>query len=418
MANPRPLLIVSDAIAASSGLGRIARDLSVRIKANLSDVYRLGTAGYGSPGSCKFDIPQYNLEGMKNWVLPTLPQIWNDFAGKEKGIIMFIWDLSRVSWFSDPVLGKELLTEYPFLEEWLATPSFEKWIYAPIDATGPNDRLTFPLARTVLGFDRILAYSSFGGGVIRRSIGDEAAAVKDLTYLPHGIDGDMFYQMDRAASRKAFFRNTFAATLIGQPPKPIADDEVLIGIVATNQSRKNWDLGIETVALLRNRGHKVRLWIHTNARESYWSIDSLLMDYSLVYESVVSLGQVPDEKMAVAYSACDLTLGIGLGEGFGYPLFESMFCGTPCVHGDYGGAPEYLASTVQGVRMNENDPLLVKPIGFFKEGEYANVRPVFNATDWADKAEALIGARMNHNGNIEWKALWPHWEAWFREAAK
>ena len=44
MSNPRPLLILSDAIAGTSGLSRIARDLSVRIHENLGDMYRLGEA--------------------------------------------------------------------------------------------------------------------------------------------------------------------------------------------------------------------------------------------------------------------------------------------------------------------------------------------------------------------------------------
>ena len=48
--------------------------------------------------------------------------------------------------------------------------------------------------------------------------------------------------------------------------------------------------------------------------------------------------------MAQFYSACDVTLGIGLGEGAGYPLFESTSCGTPVVHGNYGGGPEYLTA--------------------------------------------------------------------------
>ena len=112
--------------------------------------------------------------------------------------------------------------------------------------------------------------------------------------------------------------------------------------------------------------------------------------------------------MACAYSASDITLGIGLGEGYGYPIQESLFCGTPCVHTNYGGAPEYI----------KNDDLLVDPIAYRYEGVYACRRPVCSAQDWADKANSLIGKRTNHNSALEWDHLWPKWEAWFREAAK
>ena len=80
MANPTPLLILSDAVSSSTGLGRIARDLAVRVHENLGDVYRLGTVGYGAPGSAKFPWPQYCLEGMDSWVCPTLPDIIGRFC--------------------------------------------------------------------------------------------------------------------------------------------------------------------------------------------------------------------------------------------------------------------------------------------------------------------------------------------------
>src|SRR6516225_2325611 len=77
---PRPLLIVSDSISCTSGLGRIARDLATRIHANLSDVFRVGTCGYGGPGSSKFKFPEYHVHSIDNWLLPELPQIASDFA--------------------------------------------------------------------------------------------------------------------------------------------------------------------------------------------------------------------------------------------------------------------------------------------------------------------------------------------------
>jgi hypothetical protein len=134
------LLIVSDSISASTGLARIARDLAVRIHANLRDVYDLAVAGYGGVGSCKFGFPQYHFEGVQSdWVLPSLPEIVEDFAGKERCAILFISDPSRLGWFSQPErLGGEALAKFPGLKNWLMTANIEKLIYAPVDASGPN----------------------------------------------------------------------------------------------------------------------------------------------------------------------------------------------------------------------------------------------------------------------------------------
>ena len=89
----------------------------------------------------------------------------------------------------------------------------------------------------------------------------------------------------------------------------------------------------------------VLLWIHIDAMERFWSISALLVDYGLQNQAVVTTGRLTDEQMTWAYSACDVTWGIGRGEGFGFPIYESLACGIPCIHGNYGAVQN-------GCRMN------------------------------------------------------------------
>lgn len=412
MKEPTPLLIISDAISAQTGLARITRDLSTRIHEHLGEVYRVGVAGYGAAGSRKFPFPQYNL-ALDEWICINLPEIVEDFAGREKCKVLFIWDLHRLSWFSQPErLGQESLAKYPGLKQWLLTANIEKWCYVPLDSTGPNDKLSFPIALTAMGFDRLLAFGQFGESLLRRTMGDEESDKRHLTNLPHGIDSSTFYEHNRKASRAFFLRHTGAQSMlhmlgVHKDTSRIKDDEILVNIVATNQSRKDWCLGLECCAILA-QDRKIRVWAHVDKLEGAFSIPSLLVDYGLLDKALISLGDISDDRMAAGYSASDLSLGIGLGEGMGYPIHESLFCGTPCLHINYAGAPEWMG----------NADLLVEPVSYRYEGSFASKRPVCSAQDWADTANNIIGRRCNHNGDIDWANLWPRWEDYLREAAK
>lgn len=392
-----PILIISDGPSCPSGLGRICRDLATRIHEHMSDTFRVGVLGYGGPGSRKFGFAQYHIEGMKDdWVIPNLPEVCEDFFGSERGIVIFIWDASRVSWFSQP----KIQCENARLRNFLMDSNFKRWIYVPVDSEGPNSRLTFPLKQALTGFDRVLAYGKWAAGVVDRTLDRPDGTTE---YLPHGIDASIFYERNRALCRKMFVSITGACNLLGNQTERVKADEVLVGVVATNQSRKNWALGLEACAILA-KTRNLRVWAKCDVLERSWSIPALLVDYGLVDKTMISLGDMNDDQMAQALSACDVTLGIGDGEGFGLPIFESLFCGTPAIHGNYGGAPEWMV----------NNDLLIDPIAYRYEGVYSCKRPVYSAHDWASRAESLLEARMNHNGSIDWKELWPHWEYWLK----
>jgi len=391
-----PLLVLSDAPTAGTGLSRITKDLTVRIAEHLSDVFEVATAGYGGPQSRHLPFRQYNLE-MKDWVVLNLPEIWEDFAGERKGAIFFVWDLSRALWFAHP----ENCPDLP-LRKFLQEATFSKWTYTPIDATGPHNRLTAVLKHTAEGFDRVLAYTSWSEAILRRTLWKKPL-LETMTNLPHGLDSSVFFPRDKAKARSGFgerigMRNQAGKWLY------IPDNFFVIGIVATNQIRKDFGLGLQVVAELAKE-RPTLVWIHTDELERHWSLPALLNDFGLKNHAVTTV-PLTDEQMAWSYSACDVTLGIGNGEGWGLPLSESLACGVPVIHGNYGGGTDFVPKE-----------FLVEPIGYRLEGPYNCQRCVYSVQDWADKVRTAAGQRTECPAYIHWNNAWGAWEKWLREGA-
>jgi glycosyltransferase involved in cell wall biosynthesis len=374
----KKVLFLSDAVSCTSGLGRITRDLALRVHQHLGDTFEVGSVGYGGTGSSAIPWKEYHLHDVNNWLVPELPAIWQDFAGDEEAILFCVWDMSRLYW-----LGIPQTCPVPHLRQWVEKAKMKKWAYHAIDAEGPNGKLSTRIAETMKGFDRVLDYSAFSSEI-----------TGNPDHLPHGIDSSVFYPRDHTEARSSFIKSGF----MGLKP-----DSLLIGIVATNQARKNWQLGIETCRVLIDRGHDVRLWAHTDVLDRYWSIGTLIADYGLQGRVAVTVSRFSDEQMAWMYSACDVTLGIA-PEGFGYPIAESLACGVPCICGSYGAQAEYVPKQMQA-----------DPLAYFHEGAFCSKRPVHDATKWAARVEINIGQPTSLPEAINWKHLWPAWEKWFRE---
>ena len=385
-----PLLILSDSVTSSSGLGRITRDLAQRIHEYMPDVFRVATIGYGGIGSRNIPWPDYHIQSMENWVVKELPAAWQDFAGDEKGILLVIWDASRMLWLTNP----EQYCPNIALREFLATKPFKLWTYSAIDATGPNDRLSALLKVVLSGFDRVLAYSEWSARIIERTLGDG----KTIDALPHGIDTAIWKPRGRDKARRKF-----GELILGSDVDfSIGADQFLVGIVATNQARKDYGTAIEAVAMVAKERDTL-VWIHTDALERYWSISALLHDYGMANRAIITTGRLSDEQMTWAYSACDVMLGIGLGEGFGFPLAESLACSVPCIHVNYGGGAEFMPKG-----------MLLEPVAFRPDGAFCSMRPVLNAVQWA---ALMLGIPHYAElpAQLNWTALWPRFEAWFRK---
>ena len=366
------MLMVGDAVSCRSGLGRIVRDVAARI--HQEGLFEVATAGYLAPADFRYPWhqPTFTIE-KDTWQINELPVIARSFS---PDILFFVWDASRLDWVADP----QAHIRNPILKQWMLDFKGKKWVYPAVDAEGPNGVLTYKLRQTLSRFDRVLNYSQFSANI-----------TKFPDVLPHGIDTDVFKPVPEA--RKLFRQMGFWT---------LEEDDFLIGIVATNQERKNWQLGIETAAILKKDGLPVKLWLHVDRNVRNWDIGSLLVDYGIkLQDTAITLGEVTDQQMSIMYSACDVTLGIGNGEGFGYPIFESLACGTPCVHGNYGGAVEHMDTS-----------LLIEPTGDYYESPYSNHRMTYNPRHWARTAAIVAKYPATLPEHLDWNNLWPRWKEW------
>ena len=403
-----PLLIISDAPSASSGLGRICRDLALGVYHNLSDIYDVGTLGYGGNGDRALPFPQYNIEGMKDWFIPTIKDVWENFAGSRKGIVMTIWDASRLLWLSRP--QEKIWRRDREIAEWLMTKPFKLCGYFPMDAEGPNGMLCRINAECVYGFDRVIAYSGWAKKMMENTFNEIDCARQELTAIPHGIHTNVFHPHQERDKR-----GVFHGDLLYNGPV-LEDYEKIVGIVATNQARKDYGLAFAALAEL-SKDTPIRIFVNIDILERHWSIPQLLYDYNLMPRTIINMNLVPDETLARVYSACDLTLGIG-PEGFGYPIFESLACGTPVLAGSVGGHAEHMEPSH-----------LIHPVATRVEGVYNSVRPVYDPKKWAFAIKKMLNRSESNPARftlqksllpprLDWKNLWAaEWEPWFRRQA-
>lgn len=381
MKENRKILFLGDSVAGFTGLGRIHRDVALRCAAHLGDVLDVATIGLGAPPSADIPVRQYPVTNVKDWVVGDLPYAWKDHVGdREDGVLFCFWDVSRLLWMVYPEQCPN-----PVVRDFLLNFKGEKWVYPAIDGCGPNGKMPALLADALSKFDRVLNYTEFSAQI---------TGYPDV--CTHGIDTSVFYQ--RRGARE-YIAAKFAVTL--EP------GERLIGVVATNQPRKDWAMVFGSLALLKQQGVQARVWIHTDTDMRHWDLKNLYIDFGLHPGIKVFLTPygLPDEDMANLYSACDVTIGPGV-EGFGYPAAESLCCGTPHVTGSYGGQADFVPKQ-----------LMVDPIAYRYESVFAVQRPVHDSARFADRIELCLGRHFRKEVSrvCAWDAVWPKWEQWFRD---
>jgi len=391
-----PIIIFGDGPTTHTGLGRIATDLARLLHAHREqlgiDVYQVGwsptpppdglpviagTQGW-SHGGC--DWPVWLFYDLRTWGREALTTFYAFHIGLDtRAVVLTVWDPARCYDLFAPVADGV----YPVLPA-------EYWGYFPIDGHNHQGAFGGPAAEAVRAYTRVLAYTRYGAGVLKR-------IVKTVDHLPHGIHTGIFHPS--ATSPLA----TKVREKIGGAP--------LVGVVATNTTRKDWGMVFQALWRMRQYTPDVHLWAHVDELVTEaWSIPQLAEDYSFTAANLsLTTGAHTDEELASLYAQCAVTIAPGRGEGFGFPIVESQACGTPVIHCDYAGGAEFTPKQLR-----------IDPLCYHAVGPYAIERPILDPMTVAVVAEQYLtkddpAPWATGVAHLDWTVLWPQWQQWIAD---
>jgi len=242
--------------------------------------------------------------------------------------------------------------------------SFIHLAHFPVDGLCKNDRLPRGFDRVIRGFDVPVTYSMFTKKAVDRQLGIDVP----LIYL--GIDTTKYFSIDpKEAKRKLH----------------IPEDKFIVGMVATNQERKQFEDLIPAFAKFCKDKPEAVLMLFTDPRpNSYYGCHDLLdlMDQYKVlnrYLDATSLFMCKDEVMNYIYNAIDIGVLCTQGEGFGLPVLHHHGAGKPVLVTDCTSCSELTVHEIERVRTR----------GTFIGHNNNIIRYLTDVDDLADKMETL-----------------------------
>lgn len=143
-----------------------------------------------------------------------------------------------------------------------------------------------------------------------------------------------------------------AGTTAGVPGRPSGAPYALM--LGTLEPRKNVQLALDALAILRKEGSDLRL-VLAGAASPVLDVPPLIEERGLGEPDVAITGYVDDARMAELVSGATMLVFPSLYEGFGMPLIEAMEAGLPIVAARAGATPETVGTA--GVLVDPNDPV-------------------------------------------------------------
>lgn len=237
--------------------------------------------------------------------------------------------------------------------------------------------------------DLLMAISKQTYGINHRTLNrfEGSVAPHRVTYVPHGIDTDMFYPIQSGDKSWNDYQNESNKIRGNNPDKFVVmwnnrnihrkhpGDVVLAYRHMCELVNKNGGNAAEDCLLLMHTQP-----IDPNGTDLTAVVSELCNDFSVLFSDKV----LPSQALNVMYNAADVVVNMASNEGFGLSTAEAMSAGTPIVVNVTGGMQDHCGF------INPNTGK------FFTEDDYIEVHSLNRGDEWGN---------LQHG---EWvKPVWP-----------
>lgn len=299
----KKLLWIGDAVR-PTGFECVSRNVLTQLREHGWDVHQLGINFHGDP-----PVPEW----------PTYPA---SLGGDLLGIGRVADVVGKVKPDLVCILGDSWVIPHYFAQ---MPPNLPVAAYIPVDA--PNQAAAAQLQRLQLA----IAYTKFGAQELR--VGGYQGR---LAVIPHGVDLTAYYPVDKKEARKTLGMNESQ------------QDAFIVGNVNRNQVRKRLDLSIMYFAEWWRKANRPNayLLLHCQLEDAGWDLIQLARYFGILDRMIFTGGRGnlafnPLDRMKLVYSALDLQISTGHGEGWGLTHMEGMACKVPQLLPRYSALAEW-----------------------------------------------------------------------------
>lgn len=197
----------------------------------------------------------------------------------------------------------------------------EVTLYCPIQWEEIAERDLVPLSEV----DKLVLYNEFARRVVERAWSSQGVRFAGrLAVIPHGVDGEHFYPLDREDARGS--RSRARARLF--PARPELRDAFIVLNANRNCPRKRVDLTLAAFAEFAREAPDSYLYLHMGMTDVGFPVEELCQALGIPSRRVLTTTsgpkhpQLSDSELNDVYNACDVGLNTATGEGFGLVALE------------------------------------------------------------------------------------------------
>jgi glycosyltransferase involved in cell wall biosynthesis len=326
MAKPR-ILMMSDFPLLHTGQAVVLREIALGL--NKTQKFDMAIAGWGYNGMPhNFPIQifpssgrDFGRNGFPEANIPGIEQLVDAY---KPDILWTVGDMFMVNYI------REIRNRRAF-----------KWIaYTPIDGS-PVPVDWEPWMRNP---DQIVCEADWGISEINAMWPD----IK-LKRIYHGCNPNSFYPLPQEV-KKSIRRGIQRLTIKNRTQlaieKGIPEDAFVVGVVARNQPRKNFDRILKTFKVFSEGKNNVYLWCHAMPIDQGYDLIKLSWDLGIAdkvfFTPNYSIGNgLSEQDLNAVMNIFDVHFLPTQGEGFGIPILETMAAGIPQVVSGFSSHVEF-----------------------------------------------------------------------------